>query len=603
MSDGPSYAEIAQALNHHAEAFARLVLGMAPTSRRTGEIRFYADGKLRVRVSGAKAGRWTNFADGTRGDMIDLYMARTGASKREAISYAKQFLGLPDHGPATAPLPAPDLADANRKEAEERAKRLRAATGIWRRAQPLHDAGRSYLAGRGITLVLPESVVRGRTIPVTDLSKMGIDPALCDHRPLDAIVLAATNGAGALRAVQQILLQDGKKARVPNIKRTNGVLGGVAVQLAPAGPTVVLAEGPETGMSVQQATGLPTWITLGVSNYTSAPLPAETRDVLIATDLEEAGNGLVAALKAADYWERQGKSAGLLLPADPASDAKTDFNDLLQQEGEEGVRARAARPWRSERPGEGSRHAVVATCPRNLLALWIANGGRPVFARIDQEPRVAPDLHFPDDVEEILVAAPADAVPDLAEILRRRPGLRIRHLDAGAGTLLQSLEIHGARWLRALAAAAPAPGQQAFHRQELLALHPDAEVLLCQTRAAADALAPSERRIALAWNCRLPAEAFPWHALAGRSVVLVPVHSPAGYAGAAQGARRIRLHGATPFILPWSAGVAETLCPDAEGRLHPRGRPLPEGYDLAQAVADGWRGGALERLLAQRLAL
>jgi phage/plasmid primase-like uncharacterized protein len=603
MSDGPSYAEIAHALNQHAEAFAQLVLGMAPTARRGGEIRFHADGKLRVRVSGPKAGRWTNFADGTHGDMIDLYMMRTGASKREAVSFAKQFLGLPDHGPAVAPLPAPDPSDADQKDADDRAKRLRAAAGIWRRTQPLHDAGRSYLAARGITLSLSDAVVRGRTIPVADLPKMGIDPALCGRRPLDAVVLAATDGAGTLRAVQQILIQDGRKAPVPNVKRTNGVLGGVAVQLAPAGPTVVLAEGPETGMSVQQATGLPTWITLGVSNYVSAPLPDETREVLIAADLEPAGNGLVAALKAADHWERQGKSAGLLLPADPASDAKVDFNDVLQQGGEEGVRARAARPWRSERPGEGGRRAVVATCPRNLLALWTAVGGRPVLARVDKEPRVVPDLHFPDDVEEILVAAPADAVPDLADVLRRRPDLQIRRLDADPGTLLQGLDVHGARWLRALAADAPAPGQQAFHRQDLLALHPDAEVLLCQTRAAADAVAPSERRIALAWNCRLPEDAFPWRALAGRTVVLVPVHAPAGYAGAAQAARQLRRHGSTLSILPWSAGIAETLRPDAEGRLHPRGRPLPEGYDLARAIADGWRGEALDRLLAQKLAL
>jgi len=603
MSDGPSYAEIAQALNQHAEAFSQHVLGIAPTTRRAGELRFHADGKLRVRVSGARAGRWTNFAEGTRGDMIDLYMSRTGASKREAIAYAKHFLGIPDHGPAPAALPAPDLADAERKDAEERAKRLRAAAGIWRRAQPMGEAQRGYLAGRGITLDLPPTVARGRAIPVADLPKMGIDPAMCDGRPLDAIVLAATDADEEIRAVQQILLQDGRKARVPNVKRTNGVLGGVSVKLAPAGPTVVLAEGPETGMSVQQATGLPTWITLGVSNYTSAPIPAETREVLIAADLEDAGNGIAAALQAADHWERQGKEAGLLLPADPASDAKIDFNDVLQRDGAEGVRARTARPWRSDRPGEGGSRAIVATCHRNLLALWRAVGGRPVLARINKEPRVAPDLHFPEDVAEILVAAPADAVPDLAEVLRRRPHLRIRRLEAAPGELLAGLDAHGARWLRARAAHAPAPGQQPFYRQDLLALHPEAEVVLCQTRAAAEAIAPSDARVAIAWNCRLPEEAWPWAAIGGRTITIVPVHAPAGYAGAAQAARQARRHGATPLILAWNAGSARTLRPTDDGRLLPRGAPLPEGYDLPQAAQDGWHGQALDRLLAERAAL
>ena len=43
-------------------------------------------------------------------------------------------------------------------------------------------------------------------------------------------------------------------------------MGGGAVRLAPAAETLVLAEGVETGLAVQQATGLPTWATLGTSN-------------------------------------------------------------------------------------------------------------------------------------------------------------------------------------------------------------------------------------------------------------------------------------------------------------------------------------------------
>ena len=116
-------------------------------------------------------------------------------------------------------------------------------------------------------------------------------------------------------------------------------------------------------------------------------------------------------------------------------------------------------------------------------------------------------------------------------------------------------------------------------------------------------IAPSDARIAIAWNCRLPEEAWPWAALSGRTVTIVPVHAPAGYAGAAQAARQVRRHGATPLLLTWNAGSARTLRPTPDGRLLPRGAPLPEGYDLPQAAQDGWQGQALERLLAERAAL
>ncbi len=58
------------------------------------------DGKsLSVRLSGAKAGVWKDFATGEGGDLIDLWAACRGMSIAEAMREAKQYLGIRDHMP------------------------------------------------------------------------------------------------------------------------------------------------------------------------------------------------------------------------------------------------------------------------------------------------------------------------------------------------------------------------------------------------------------------------------------------------------------------------------------------------------------------------
>lgn len=58
------------------------------------------DGKsLSVRLTGAKAGVWKDFATGEGGDLIDLWAACRGTSIAEAMREAKQYLGIRDHMP------------------------------------------------------------------------------------------------------------------------------------------------------------------------------------------------------------------------------------------------------------------------------------------------------------------------------------------------------------------------------------------------------------------------------------------------------------------------------------------------------------------------
>ena len=54
---------------------------------------------LSVRVTGAKAGVWKDFASGEGGDLIDLWMACRGQSMSEALKDIKAYLGVRDESP------------------------------------------------------------------------------------------------------------------------------------------------------------------------------------------------------------------------------------------------------------------------------------------------------------------------------------------------------------------------------------------------------------------------------------------------------------------------------------------------------------------------
>ena len=94
------------------------------------------------------------------------------------------------------------------------------------------------------------------------------------------------------------------------------------MRLAPAGPELVLSEGIETGLSVQQATGLPVWATLSTSGLRSVILPPEVETVIIAADADEPGEK--AAQEAARRFIAEGRTVKIARPP-----KGMDFNDLL----------------------------------------------------------------------------------------------------------------------------------------------------------------------------------------------------------------------------------------------------------------------------------
>jgi phage/plasmid primase-like uncharacterized protein len=103
-----------------------------------------------------------------------------------------------------------------------------------------------------------------------------------------------------------------------------GPVRGGAVRLASVGSSLVVAEGIETALSIQVATGLPAWAALSAGNLPALALPELplAAEVIIGADSDAAGTRF--AFAAAQSFAAGGRRVRVVMPA------RGDFNDVLQ---------------------------------------------------------------------------------------------------------------------------------------------------------------------------------------------------------------------------------------------------------------------------------
>lgn len=191
-----------------------------------------------------------------------------------------------------------------------------AALAIWRKGRSAkRTIVEDYLRGRGINLPVPP------TLRYVDRAR---------HKPSEKwypMMVAAVTvwPSNVPTAIHRTYLDEGQKAPVDPAKKTLGKIFGGAVRLAPSGPVMVIGEGIETCLSVQETTGLPAWAALSAGNLSRIVLPETVRHVFIAADNDENGVGMKAANDAASRFRSEGKQVTIAIPAKIG----TDFNDCL----------------------------------------------------------------------------------------------------------------------------------------------------------------------------------------------------------------------------------------------------------------------------------
>ncbi|EPY03228.1 toprim domain-containing protein [Magnetospirillum fulvum] len=298
------------------------------------EMRWGNCGSLAAVIHGRNTGKITDYEGGPGKSYSPLgfIAAELRCDMAGAFKFARDWLNLSDDRPAPtakqvkSPEPVPAADAASRRKAS----RLRNILASLRDLSG--TPGELYLRNRGIHIDRFPDAVRWMT-PTWG--------GLIDGVPQrgGALVVIATNAAGKPQAAQVVhVTDDGLKAPQELVggvvKRTAGTLAGAAVRLPGTG-SVVLAEGPETGLSIWASTGREVWVCLGVSNFAKQVLPPGAT-VVIARDHDKPGcpaDKQVA--KAATTLTEAGHAVRIARPPIVGD----DFNDVLRRDGAEAVRA------------------------------------------------------------------------------------------------------------------------------------------------------------------------------------------------------------------------------------------------------------------------
>jgi len=293
------------------------VVGMAVTLKRAGKewkarCPFHAERTPSFTVVDAHERAYC-FGCAWQGDVLAFVMKVEGCSFREAYRIL-----------ASQDLPTWTPQEREKAQAEDRLERLAdevAARQFFKEGQPVAGTdGEVYLRARGITIDIPGDVRFGLVPAWRDKDTNQWGP----RRP--ALICGARDATDAIVGIQRIFFRNDNPALGKADKKLSlGSIKGAAMHLGAAEETVILAEGPEDGLSiVQEGPGHPVWVPFGTGCMPAVEFPPIVRRVIIAGQNNTAGR--VAAEKATIAFLDRGLDVGRACPA-PQFD---DWNDQLR---------------------------------------------------------------------------------------------------------------------------------------------------------------------------------------------------------------------------------------------------------------------------------
>ncbi len=260
-------------------------------------------------------------------DGIATLQWANGWDFKQTVDAISSHLGLADGAiPTIKPIPKPEPQP--KKDWSVERQRLQA---IWDGSTL--DTGRiaQYFKSRGITVPVPSAL---RLHPNHFYFHQGPDvryPAI-----LAQIVLG-----GEVVGIHQTWLAHDKSSKADvsaprkSRKCVESMRGG-AIRLYPAEPgkPLCLVEGIETGVSVHQLTGLPTWSCINSSMLEKVILSDSVREVYVGVDKDLSGCGQRAAFRLAKRLVGEGRKVRIALPPGEIHEDKSslDWNDVLTRE-------------------------------------------------------------------------------------------------------------------------------------------------------------------------------------------------------------------------------------------------------------------------------
>ena len=295
------------ALRARCAELAEHLLGQ-PTWRSRHEWRWGRRGSLALAVAGARAGAWHDHERGEGGDLLDLIARERHCGFREALAWARDFLGeaLPGRDAHKPPPPPPPAArdDAEREPSAtlELARRLR------REAVPAAETlVETYFAHRGLRL---EPGMPLRFHPRAWRNRANGPPG-----PAMVALMTCPERNEPVGVHLTYLRHDGRgKADGPSLKVMLGRRG--VVRLTPDEEVTLgigIAEGIETSIAVMQRLDWrPVWAATCAGAVASFPVLPGLDEITIFADSDPAG--MRAAETCARRWVEAEREATIWTP-------------------------------------------------------------------------------------------------------------------------------------------------------------------------------------------------------------------------------------------------------------------------------------------------
>jgi hypothetical protein len=338
-------------------------------------------GSFVITMHGAEAGRWTDYASGQHGDLIDLIGLSLGLDATGAIKVAREFLGLDTESPDDRRRREEAAAQAKQRRAEEERARAdkdkrkrKAAQGLWLSAEPvlIGTPVDLYLKARGIDLAaLPHQPAALRyhsacryyhEVEVTD-PDTGEVTLQTRHSPHPAMLAAIARGKEIIDCHRTYLTINPatglwSKPPVPDAKKVFADYTGGSIRLcgereprgghlklkdAPQGARVFVTEGIENALSLIMIRALlgqpPAFVVAAGSlwNLSNVELPAQIGRVVLAADNDGAEQARAMLDRAVAFHSKQGRAVQVWRSPVPGEDLNDALKRALQSEEERGA--------------------------------------------------------------------------------------------------------------------------------------------------------------------------------------------------------------------------------------------------------------------------
>lgn len=277
---------------------------------------------LAIRLSDhgqGRAGKWTDYASGEYGDLIDLLHANKGGSYKDTLNDCRSFLGETPKAYDAAGTPQSSSPAIKANENIGKARKL------FKLGKSTYKSlGSAYLFGRGIKRFGPALKFHPAIyVRPDDQSEVQQHPAL---------LAKITNNYGVITGVARTFLNPETKglAEFKNPKRVLGQLYGNAIRFGNGayGDDLIAGEGMENVLSI--GTVLPDHDLASCLTANHLGLfqpPSNIKLLWIARDNDEAGE--IAAKRLRQTAEKMSIFVGDIVPS------SDDFNNDLQVMGNE----------------------------------------------------------------------------------------------------------------------------------------------------------------------------------------------------------------------------------------------------------------------------